>query len=87
MIEKIDPKIKAPRKIAPMWKVKLFARFESFRAMLGYSPTISPQTVKEYMGKITNYDASKAKGVLGWNPMELEDSIRDTINWIKQNFS
>ena len=87
LIEKIDPEIKTPRKIAPMWKVKLFARFESFRAMLGYTPTISPQTVKEYMGKITNYDSSKAKGVLGWNPMELEDSIRDTINWIKQNFS
>ena len=42
---------------------------------------------KEYIGKITNYDSSKAKGVLGWNPMAIEDSVRDTINWIKHKLS
>jgi len=86
LIEDVDPEINVPRKIAPMWKVKLFARFQAIKAMLGYTPQISPQTVKEYMGKITNYDSRKAKDVLGWNPMEIKDSIRDTINWIKQNY-
>ena len=87
LIEEIDPEIDVPRKIAPMWKVKMFARFEAIRTIFGHTPRVSPQTVKEYMGKITNYDSSKARDVLGWNPMDLKDSIRDTMNWIKQNLS
>ena len=87
MIEEVDPEIKVPRKIAAMWKVKLYAQFQAMKAMFGYTPQISPQTVREYMGKVTNYDASKAKGVMGWNPMDLKDSIRDTISWIKQNYT
>ena len=70
-----------------MWKIRLFARLEAARAIFGHTPRVTPQTVKEYMGKITNYDSSKAKGVLGWNPMNLKDSIRDTINWIRHNLS
>ena len=87
LIEEIDPELKVPRKIEPMWKIRLFARLEATRAIFGHTPRITPQTVKEYMGKITNYDSSKARGVLGWNPMDLKDSIRDTINWIRQNLS
>ncbi len=87
LIEEVNPEIEVPRKIAPMWKIKLFARLEAIRTIFGHSPRISPQTVKEYMGKITNYDSSKARGVLGWNPMELKDSIRDTMNWIRHNLS
>jgi nucleoside-diphosphate-sugar epimerase len=60
---------------------------EATRAIFGHTPRITPQTVKEYLGKITNYDSSKAKGVLGWNPMDLKDSIRDTMNWIRHNLS
>jgi len=87
IIEDVNPGIELPRKITAMWKVKLFAIFESMKAKFGYTPKISPQTVKEYMGKVTNYDSNKARGTLGWNPMELKDSVRDTINWIKQNFT
>jgi nucleoside-diphosphate-sugar epimerase len=86
LIEEVT-EIDVPRKIAPMWKVRMFARFEAIRTIFGHTPRISPQTVKEYMGKITNYDSSKARGVLGWNPMDLKDSIRDTMNWIKHNLS
>ena len=39
------------------------------------------------MGKITNYDSSKAKDVLGWNPMDIEDSVRDTLNWIRHKLN
>jgi len=87
LIEEIDPELKVPRKIEPMWKIRLFARLEATRAIFGHTPRITPQTVKEYLGKITNYDSSKARGVLGWNPMDLKDSIRDTMNWIRHNLS
>jgi len=87
IIKEIDPDIKVPTKILPMWRMKLFARYETTKALFGYTPRISSETVKEYMGKITNYDSSKAKGVLGWNPMAIEDSVRDTINWIKHKLS
>ena len=86
-ISTFDPEIIVPTKIAPMWQVRLFARFETTKSWFGYTPAVSSETVKEYMGKITNYDSSKAKDVLGWNPMDLEDSIRDTLNWIKHKLS
>ena len=87
IIRELEPELKLPEKIAPMWKIKLFARWEVTKAIFGYTPKISPETVNEYMNKITNYDSSKAKDVLGWNPIEIQDSIRDTLNWIKQNYS
>ena len=67
--------------------LRLFARYETAKSWFGYTPVVSSETVKEYMGKITNYDSSKSKDVLGWNPMDLEDSIRDTLNWIKHKFN
>ena len=87
LIQEVEPELEVPRKIAPLWKVKMFARLEAMRTIFGQTPRVSPQTVKEYMGKITNYDSSKARGTLGWNPMNLKDSIRDTMNWIKHNLS
>ena len=84
LIQELEPELKLPNKIAPMWQMQIFARWQATRALFGYTPLISPETVKEYMGKITNYDSSKAKNVLGWNPMELKDSLRDTLSWIKQ---
>ena len=87
IIKSVEPKINLPTKIAPMWQIRLFARYETTKSWFGYTPAISSETVKEYMGKITNYDSSKARDVLGWNPMDLEDSVRDTLNWIKHKFN
>ena len=87
LIREIEPDLELPSKIVPMWKMNLFARWEITKSKFGYVPRISPETVKEYMNKITNYDANKAKGVLGWNPMDIKDSLRDTMNWIKHNLS
>ena len=87
IIKGIDPELNLPTKIAPLWQLKLYARYQTAKSWFGYTPIVSHETVKEYMGKITNYDASKAKGVLGWNPMDIEDSIRDTLNWIKHKLN
>ena len=87
LIREIEPDLELPSKIIPMWKMNLFAKWEITKSKFGYVPRVSPETVKEYMNKITNYDASKAKGVLGWNPMDIKDSLRDTLNWIKHNLS
>ena len=87
IIKNVDPEIKVPTKIAPMWQIRLYARFETTKSWFGYTPALSSETVKEYMGKITNYDSNKAKGVLGWNPMDIEDSVRDTLNWIKHKLN
>ena len=87
IIKSIEPELDLPTKIAPLWQVKLYARYQTAKSWFGYSPTVSYETVKEYMGKITNYDSNKAKGVLGWNPMDIEDSVRDTLNWIKHKLN
>lgn len=87
LIGELEPGLELPTKIIPMWKMKIFARWESLKAKFGYIPRVSPETVKEYMNKITNYDSSKAKDVLGWNPMDVKDSLRDTLNWIKHNLN
>ena len=77
----VGPTVKGPAFIPTV--VNSFADYERKFGPLS-SETFVPQTVREYMGKITNYDSSKARGTLGWNPMNLKDSIRDTMNWIKQ---
>ena len=87
IIREFEPDLELPNKIIPMWKMKLFARWEITKSKFGYIPRVSPETVKEYMNKITNYDSSKARGTLGWNPIEINDSIRDTLNWIKHKLN
>ena len=67
--------------------VFLFAKRKIHETKFGYIPRVSPETVKEYMNKITNYDSSKARGTLSWNPIEINDSIRDTLNWIKHKLN
>ena len=83
MIKTIKPEISMPKREAPLWLMKIAAYVEVGKSWFGYKPMFTPSIVREYMGKKTEYDSKKAREELGWNPMELEKSIKDTLEWIE----
>ena len=58
---------KAPSRVMPNWFLKIMAMFNSDMV-----------TISKMAGKSRNCHSTKAKDVLGWNPIPAEDSILET---------
>ena len=84
IIKTIKPETSMPKREAPLWLMKIAAYVEVGKSWFGYKPMFTPSIVREYMGKKTEYDSKKAREELGWAPMELEKSIKDTLEWIER---
>ena len=61
------------------------ARLEQFRSWFGREPRLTPETVREYLGKPTSYDTSKAHRELGWRPRPIRQTVRDTLEWVRDH--
>ena len=84
IIKTIRPELSIPKRQAPLWLMKVAAYVEVSRSWFGHKPMFTPSIVREYMGKKTEYSSKKAREELGWNPMDLEKSIRATLEWIEK---
>ena len=60
---------KAPSRVMPNWFLKIMAMFNGDMV-----------TISKMAGKSRDCHSTKAKDVLGWNPMPAEDSILETAN-------
>ena len=50
----------------------------------GTPRSLTGAMLKEYMHKQVCYSHEKATRELGWEPMDFETSLRDTIDWIRR---
>jgi len=85
LVHDIDPEIKVPTRHAALWQVRALARWEQVRSWFGREPRLTPETVREYLGKPTNYDSSKARRELGWHPLPIRQTVRDTLEWVREH--
>jgi dihydroflavonol-4-reductase len=37
------------------------------------------------LGKPTSYDTSKARRELGWRPRPIRQTVRDTLEWVRDH--
>ena len=85
LVRDIDPTIAVPTRQAALWQVRALARLEQFRSWFGREPRLTPETVREYLGKPTSYDTSKARRELGWRPRPIRQTVRDTLEWMRDH--
>ena len=85
LVRDIDPTIAVPTRQAALWQVRALARLEQFRSWFGREPRLTPETVREYLGKPTSYDTSKARRELGWRPRPIRQTVRDTLEWVRDH--
>lgn len=76
----------------PSWFFKLYAWIvyplvlvvELWNKLRGKSSPVT-RDILELWGRYAWYDTSLARNELGWKPRPLQESLRDTIQWHKQN--
>lgn len=83
-LQRIDPTLRVPQRSAPLWLVRVAARWEAFLSLFGRTPAFTPAMVREYMGSKFAYSAEKARRELGWEPRDIEQSFRDTLAWMRE---
>ena len=84
ILNKEDPSIKVPRGRMTKGMFVMYARVTSFFARLfGKVPQITTQQAKEY-SKGRWMDISKAQNELGITPRPIEESVIDTLNWLRK---
>jgi len=75
--------VKPPRFTAPAFLVKtLVAGVELLSRIRGTAPPVT-RDVLQILGRYAWYDTAKAQNELGWAPRPLQDTLTDTVGWLR----
>ena len=87
IIRAIEPTLRVPSHRIPKWMMKPFALLDAMRARLrGAKRAIGDESVEEIGGVEMRCSSERATRDLGWQPRPLEDTVADTLAWIKGTF-
>ncbi len=85
--KKLFPDLKVPRQAVPASMLGGVAFMDWMAHALWKVPRqVTLAMVSELGGKYQRASGEKIRRELGWKPMAFEDSLRDTLNWIRMNF-
>lgn len=77
---------RTPKFIAPVVLAQMASPFYQFYYLLtGKKPIYTWQSLKLLISAPKNISSEKAQKELGYKPRALEQTLRDTFNWYKQN--
>lgn len=85
--KQIAPELKLPSMVAPGFVVPLLPLFDWLEhKFMGSMRVLTRGLAKEYMGKDKQIVTSqKLKGELGWQPRNIETTLKDSLEWIQNN--
>jgi dihydroflavonol-4-reductase len=87
MIQEIDPEIKIPSRTLPRGLLKIVPLLDWLGNKLIKTPRFATREfIKEYGYREQSVSNRRAKTELGWKPIPLQESIRDTVAWVKETF-
>ena len=76
--------VKPPRFTAPAFLVKaLVGGVELLSRIRGTSPPVT-RDVLQILGRYAWYDTAKAHHELGWEPRPLQQTLTDTVAWLRE---
>ncbi len=76
--------VKPPRFTAPAFLVKaLVGGLELLSKVRGTAPPVT-RDVLQILGRYAWYDTSKARTELGWAPRPLQETLTDTVGWLRE---
>jgi len=87
MIQEIDPEIKIPSRTLPQGLLTMVPLLDWLGNKLTNMPRFATREfIKEYGYREQSVSNSRAKTELGWELIPLQESIRDTVAWVKATF-
>lgn len=87
IFKKVDSTLKLPNKFAPKFIIPMLPFLDWIETkVMGGMRTMTKGVVQEYLdGSVQDYDKSKIKKELHWKPRPIEETLVDTLKWIKNN--
>jgi dihydroflavonol-4-reductase len=86
-VHEIDESIKAPSRVLPVKMLYLLCFFDWLgNKLLGQPRQITRALVKEFGGKQQRVSTDKIRRELGWEPMDLQQTLVDTLEWVRKTF-
>ena len=87
IIREMEPSIRVPSRRIPAWMMKPLALFDAMKARIrGTKRTMSDDDLDEMDGVAMRCSSKRAERDLGWQTRPLEDTVADTLTWIKRTF-
>jgi dihydroflavonol-4-reductase len=87
IIRKLDPSLKTPSLKMPAGLVSLLPALDWMgHQFMGLPRLMTKEFAREYAGKEMRCSSERIRRELGWQPMEFEGSLRDTLEWIRGTF-
>ena len=87
MIREIEPTLRVPSRRIPAWMMKPLALFDAMKARLrGSKRQLADEPTDDESGGEIPCSSERAKRDLGWQTRPLEDTVADTVAWIKGTF-
>ncbi|WP_127716331.1 NAD-dependent epimerase/dehydratase family protein [Halobacteriovorax sp. HLS] len=82
-----DPSLKLPTKQAPKFLIPLLPCLDAIENKLtGNMRTMTKGVIDDYLnGTVQNFNKKKIKSDLGWQARPINETLIDTLNWIKLN--
>lgn len=82
----VPSKVPAPKMVAPFFLIRLIAPFVELYARIRRSRPLFSLLAVHCLSHNPYYDKEKAKADLGYVPRSLEDTMRDTYRWLKEEY-
>lgn len=76
---------KAPKIVVPHFLIKLASPFIVLSAKTRQKRPLFTSFSMDCLKQMPNYSKEKSSSELGYKPRPLEDTIKDTIEWLKEN--
>jgi dihydroflavonol-4-reductase len=77
--------VKPPRWRLPIWVAHVMvAIVTAVKTLRKKQPTIT-RSVLQILGRYAWYDTTRAQQELGWTPRPLQETLEDTLRWLREN--
>lgn len=87
-VAKVEPGTKVPTREFPSALLGAVPFLDWLGNKLEGTPRFcSRELLKEYGRRVQKVSSNKIKKELGWKPMPIEESIADTVGWVKTRFA
>lgn len=87
LASEVDNRVKLPFFEIPVAVAPIIPFFDWLTNKLTGAPRqISEEMIEDFNGKIQYASSNRIKKELGWKPMDIKQSIKDTIDWIYKTF-
>jgi dihydroflavonol-4-reductase len=79
--------VRAPRFVPPRVLLHTIVGAVEILSKVRGKPSPVTRDVLQILGRYAWYDTSRARAELGWEPRPLQQTLEDTVRWLRQELN